>query len=185
MYTLALTVVLASNPAPVQTGVFACTSDARPLVTVVQYESTRGDDPRVPWRVSRSGTSICRDRMFVAAATLQSPAADRPNTAPIDFPFSVSAARGRLTPASYAALSEALQQARAGVLESCTLAELDDAESALQVTWFGRADRSNTFVIASPRLATGDEQPCGPAAQKLFRALMSLRFTVSDVFSLP
>jgi hypothetical protein len=184
-------VLVAALAAPVQTGFFACPDSATPLLAYVDYHDSLHVDPRLPpWSTiftARTGKLVCRDGTVFSVGTTQRPPETFPYAIedPLEFPFDSSAFRGRLTQEKLRALAATLATSRVGLLQSCVTTGSPRIVRALDVTWYGRGQRSNRFQLGSPDVVLGTSADCSPEAQALFDALSTLQFTVTDRLQLP
>jgi hypothetical protein len=83
--------------------------------------------------------------------------------------FSVLAIRGLGTPEELATLGHALSEAKAGMQRDCILGGMDPGH--IDITWFGRTGRQNTFTVALQGQEPPPETSCPIAIDRLVSAI--------------
>jgi hypothetical protein len=135
---------------------------ARPFFKVVAFSDS--GLPVVPGQVSEEATMICRDRSMLGIVIL----AQATDQAPT--PFLAAVKSGRVTPASWRELTEAVAAVPIGRVKSCRPESIAGAVRA-EITWYAKERRSNTFFLSSFDFTL---PPCSSAVSDLWRELQDL-----------
>ena len=165
VFALAVFFVLGS-PAHSQT--ITCEPASSPLLEVINFTSAAID---LTPNEARSALVLCKDRRLItwSVQTLPVPGNSR-NLPP--FPFAATLQVGMVSPDSFSQLLDAMSAAKIGLLGTCDTRISDTERISLQVTWFGRNTRRNTFDIG----LLGSGVRCSDSAHTLFLAILSLGF---------
>jgi hypothetical protein len=157
--------VLAS---PVQSQTITCEPASSPLIEVINFTDKAID---LPPSEARSALVLCRDRRLISWSVQTLPVAGSSGNLP-PFPFAATLQVGLVSPDSFSQLLNAMLAAKIGVLGSCDTRISETERISLQVTWFGRGTRRNTFDIG----LLGSGVSCSDSAHSLFLAILSLAF---------
>ena len=115
----------------------------------------------VPAVAAEAGTLLCRDRELLRIEMAGVP------TDQAQAPYLAAVTSGRVTPAAWQTLTEAVAAARIGQVKSCRPVTLGGAVWA-EITWFAKLRRTNTFILSSSDFSL---PACSPAVEDLWRAL--------------
>jgi len=164
-FALAFFFVLAS---PAQSQTITCEPASSPLIEVINFTDKAID---LPPSEARSALVLCRDRRLISWSVQTLPVTGSSGNLP-PFPFAATLQVGMVSPDSFSQLLDAISAAKIGLLGSCDTRISETERISLQVTWFGRGTRRNTFDIG----LLGSGVSCSDSAHSLFLAILSLAF---------
>jgi hypothetical protein len=165
VFALAVSFVL---PSAAHSQAITCEPASSPLLEVLNFTTTAIN---LPPSEARSALVLCRDRRLIAWSTQTLPVPGTSgNLAP--FPFAATVQVGTVSPDSFNQLLDAMFSAKIGLLTTCDTRVSETERISLQVTWFGRGTRRNTFDIG----LLGSGVHCSDTAHSLFLAILSLGF---------
>jgi len=155
-------------PFPAHSQAITCEPASSPLIEVINFTSKAIN---LPPSEARSALVLCRDRRLISWSVQTLPVHGHSGNLP-PFPFAATLQVGMVSPDSFDQFLNAMFTAKIGQLGSCDTRISDTERISLQVTWFGRGTRRNTFDIG----LLGSGVSCSEAAHDLFLAILSLAF---------
>jgi hypothetical protein len=165
VFALAVFLIL---PSPAHSQTITCEPASSPLLEVINFTSKAID---LPPSEARSALVLCKDRRLITWSVQTLPVTGNSGNLP-PFPFAATLQVGTVSPDSFSQLLDAMFAARIGLLGSCDTRISETERISLQVTWFGRGTRRNTFDIG----LLGSGVRCSDSAHSLFLAILSLAF---------
>lgn len=168
LFAALVAAVLWSIPSAARSQTMGCAPGSSPLITVINFTSKAID---LPPGESRSALVLCKDRRLVVWSMQTLPVSGSSGSLP-PFPFAATLEVGLVSSDTFDQLVAGMSAAQIGLLGSCNTRITDTQRISLQVTWFGRGARTNTFDIGT----IGGVPACSDGARQLFISILALAF---------